>query len=93
MRILALLCVLLAACGPTRIVTRTETIEIPRLEYVPIPTRLVEPTLVEPTPPDCVWQTLPTLCVGQLAERCALLGDALESCNADKASIQSLQPE
>lgn len=92
MRLLALLCVFLAACGPTRIVTRTETVEIPRLKYVPLPTRLTAPTTVEPTSPDCLWKTAPTLCVGQLAERCSLLEDAVESCNADKASIQALQP-
>lgn len=94
MKLLIILCALaMTSCGPTKIVTRTQTVEIPRLKYVPVPANLTAPTIADTIIGDCLWKTLPTLCVGQLAERCDLLEAAVESCNADKATIQALQPE
>lgn len=94
MRAAAILVLLLiSACGPTRVVTRTQTVEISRLRYVPLPARLTAPTAAPTAEPGCLWQSAPTLCVGELAERCALLDEALASCNADKAAISDLQKQ
>jgi hypothetical protein len=70
---LLLLSALLSAtgCNQKRLVTRTEVVEVPHRQYVPLPPELTTP----PTAPsaECVQNGKPVRCNGQLREHLAAM--------------------
>lgn len=98
-RLLVVLTVLIVSgCQQSRLVTRTETIEVPHLRYVPLKTEWTADTPVPATPPlNCIWTDAglvrPTICIEALTEWRKALSEALDSANADKAAIRAVQPK
>lgn len=97
--LMLVLAITLAACTPARLVTRTQTIQVPVLKYVPVPLTLTAET-APPIKPEarCTWvasplDPVPTLCVDALTAWRLAYADALASCNADKAAIRALKPQ
>lgn len=59
----------LTACSPGRVVTRTEVVEVPRRQYVPMPAELTADVQAPAKPaPQCVESGKPTLCNSQLMD-------------------------
>lgn len=96
--LIALIVLTVSGCNQARLVTRTETIDVPILRYVPLKPEWTAETPVPATPSlDCVWTddgaARPTICVEALTEWRKALSEALDSANADKAAIRSVQPK
>lgn len=86
---LGMMLVLLGACTP-RLITRTETVEVPRYVRTPVPAELTTPRTTAAPPPACRDGGARVLCNGQLAQWTLDLRERLDQCNADKASIAAL---
>lgn len=80
---------MLQGCSTTPPVVRTETVSVPKLEYVPLPDEAVEPCIVPLPPVDAAgvlpYESLPGYTVQILA--------VLEECNERIKTIEGLQPE
>lgn len=83
-----------SACTPTKLVTRTQTIEVPVLRYVPLRADWIANVPAPPKPAmRCIWEGSPTLCLQDLADWRAEYDAALSQANADKAAIRKVQPK
>jgi len=91
---LLVLILLLAACGQAKLVTRTETIEVPHKQFVPMPAELTAP-VPSPVAPSraCVTAGKTTHCNGQLVLLLDLYELALGAANDQLAGIRKLQAE
>ena len=74
--------------------TRTEVVEVPRRQYVPLPPDLTAGVTLPPKPqPKCVQNNAPTLCNGQLVDYVDLLLAFGEGLNDRLAAIRKIEAE
>ncbi len=82
----------LAACGPTRVVAKPETVEIPVYIRAPLsPELLREHTYERPVPACKLDDGTPTYCNGQLLDMLLGAHAALELEHLDKRAIRAAQ--
>lgn len=84
----------LTGCKSGRLVTRTEVVEVPRRQYVALPTELTAdvPEPAKPAP-ECVVDGKPVLCNRQLLDWIDALRAAFGLQNDARREIRELQAE
>ena len=84
----------LTGCKSGRLITRTEVVEVPRRQYVALPTELTAdvPDPTKPAP-ECVDAGKPVLCNKQLLEWIDALRAAFGLQNDARREIRELQAE
>ena len=88
------LCALLSltACKPANLVVRTELVDVPVRQYVPVPDSLTGECPSTPKPsPKCIDSGRPALCNPQLIEWREATQESLDECNSRLARIRELQ--
>lgn len=93
LRGLLALCALvsLTACDTPRLVVRSELVEVPVRQYVPVPTQLTEPVADPAKPsPECVASGKPVLCNRQLIDWRDSTASALSEANARLQSVRKM---
>lgn len=84
----------LTGCKASKAVTRTEFVDVPHRQYVPLPTELTA-DVPEPTKPapECVEAGKPVLCNRQLLDWIDALREAFGLQNDARREIRELQAE
>lgn len=87
---LMLFATLAVGCTSPKVITRTQTVEVPMVTRVPIPADLVVPCRVAEPDPACWRDTRREFCNGQLVAIRDLYRAALATCDARMTQLRAL---